>query len=79
MALLAIGGLNTVLSLFYYLRVVKVMVLAPEPEHRRAPAISLLSVPGMYSAALAASMLVLFFWWGGLWKAGMAAATAMVQ
>ena len=29
LVLLAIGGLNTVLSLFYYLRVVRVMVLEP--------------------------------------------------
>ena len=35
LALLAIGGLNTVLSLFYYLRVVRVMVLSPEPEGPR--------------------------------------------
>ena len=35
--LLAIGVLNTVLSLFYYLRVVRVMVLSPEPLYRDAP------------------------------------------
>ena len=40
MGLLAIGGLNTVLSLFYYLRVVKVMTLEPEPENRPAPTIA---------------------------------------
>ncbi len=32
--LLVIGGLNTALSLFYYLRVVKVMTFEPEPEQR---------------------------------------------
>ena len=36
---------NTVLSLFYYLRVVKVMVISPEPLHRRAPTIPLLRWP----------------------------------
>ena len=34
LTLLVIGGLNTVISLFYYLRVVKVMALDPEPEDR---------------------------------------------
>ena len=38
-ALLLIGGLNTVLSLFYYLRVVKVMVMAPESDGRPAPTV----------------------------------------
>ena len=37
----AAGGsaLNTVLSLFYYLRVVRVMTLSPEPLYRDAPEI----------------------------------------
>lgn len=35
MALLVIAGLNTAISLFYYLRVVKVMTMDPEPEDRR--------------------------------------------
>ena len=32
--LLVIGGLNTAISLFYYLRVVKTMTMDPEPETR---------------------------------------------
>lgn len=32
--LLAIGGINTVISLFYYLRVIKTMTLDPEPADR---------------------------------------------
>ena len=32
--LLVIGGLNTAISLFYYLRVVKIMTIDPEPENR---------------------------------------------
>ena len=31
LTLLVIGGLNTVISLFYYLRVVKTMTIDPEP------------------------------------------------
>jgi NADH-quinone oxidoreductase subunit N len=79
LALLAIGGLNTVLALFYYLRVVKVMMLAPEPEHRAAPTIRFLSVPGIYTAILAATLLVLFLCWGGLWIMGRAAAATLLQ
>ena len=41
--LLVIGGLNTVLSLFYYLRIVKVMALETERHEHRAPAIPLVS------------------------------------
>lgn len=35
-AILAIGGLNTVFSLFYYLRVLKAMFLAPRPDGARS-------------------------------------------
>ncbi len=66
LALLAIGGLNTVLSLFYYLRVVRVMVLEGEPADRPAPTIPLLSPPGAYVAVLTAFLIVLFVGWGGL-------------
>ncbi|MCA9173871.1 MAG: NADH-quinone oxidoreductase subunit N [Planctomycetales bacterium] len=31
---LVMGGVNTAISLYYYLRVVKVMTMSPEPEHR---------------------------------------------
>jgi NADH-quinone oxidoreductase subunit N len=78
LTLLVIGGLNTVLSLFYYLRVVKVMLLAPEPEYREAPAIPLWSPPGIYLAVTAAAMLVLFLCWGGLWNMGLAAAAGLL-
>ena len=39
--LLLVGVLNTVLSLFYYLRVVRVMIFSPEPLYRDAPEIPL--------------------------------------
>jgi len=65
-ALLVIGGLNTVLSLFYYLRVVKVMLMAPAPDDRPATEVPLSSIPGAYCAALTLPLLVLGVWWGGL-------------
>jgi NADH-quinone oxidoreductase subunit N len=60
-ALLAVGVLNTVFSLFYYLRVVRVMALAPEPLHRDAPTIPLLSMAGSYCAIMTLPMIVFFF------------------
>ncbi len=40
LALLIVGGMNTAISLFYYLRVVKVMTMDPEPETRTPFAIN---------------------------------------
>ena len=40
-AVLAVGGLNTVFSLFYYLRVLQAMFLAKRPEHARPALIGL--------------------------------------
>ena len=59
--LLFVGVLNTVLSLFYYLRVVRVMIFVPEPLYRDAPTIPLNSAAGLYCAVLTAPLVVLFF------------------
>ena len=64
--LLFIGALNTVLSLYYYLRVVKVMVVSPEPLYRRAPTIPLTSMAGSYCLLLTVPVVLLFFMFGGL-------------
>jgi NADH-quinone oxidoreductase subunit N len=77
-ALLIIGVLNTVLSLFYYLRVVKVMMLGPEREGRPLPSISLGSMPGFYFAILTVPVVALFFLYGGLWNWAHAAASALL-
>ena len=53
--LLLVGVLNTVLSLFYYLRVVRVMIFAPEPLYRPPPEIPLWSMVGSYCALLTAA------------------------
>ena len=77
--LLVIGGLNTVVSLFYYLRVVKVMTLEAEPEGQPAPVVPLFSVPGGYAVALAGMMFLMFFGWEHLWRIGQVAGRALVQ
>ena len=64
--LLLIGALNTVLSLFYYLRVVRVMILQPEPDERPAPTIPIASIPGLACLLLTAPLVVLFVLPNGL-------------
>jgi len=76
-ALLFIGVLNTLLSLFYYLRVVKVMVVSPEPLHRQAPTIPLASLAGSYCALLTVPVVALFFLFGGLLEWARAAAFSL--
>jgi NADH-quinone oxidoreductase subunit N len=66
LTLLGIGALNTVLSLFYYLRVVKVMTLDPEPDHGPSAEVRLSSIPGAYCLIIAVPVVVLGIWWNGL-------------
>ncbi len=61
---LVIGGLNTAVSLFYYLRVVKVMTMEPEPKQRLPLSIPLL--PGAFVIALTIPVIILGVWWDGL-------------
>jgi NADH-quinone oxidoreductase subunit N len=59
--LLFIAVLNTVFSLFYYLRVVRVMIFSPEPLYRDAPEIPLTSLAGGFCAMLTFPVVALFF------------------
>ena len=45
---LSVGGLNTVFSLFYYLRVLNAMFINKRPEGARTAGIPLKSTPGVY-------------------------------
>jgi NADH-quinone oxidoreductase subunit N len=78
LTLLVIGALNTVVSLFYYLRIVKVMVLEPEPEERPAPQIPLWSPTGMYSLIITSPLLLLGVWWDGLFHWASAATNSLL-
>jgi NADH-quinone oxidoreductase subunit N len=69
LALLVIGGLNTVISLFYYLRVLKVMTFDPPPADRPMEAFPLVSLPGAVLTALAVPVVVLGIFWSGLYAA----------
>lgn len=61
---LVVAGLNTVISLIYYLRVVKIMTIDPEPENRIAEPISF--VPGTYVVLVTLPLVFLGIWWNGL-------------
>lgn len=67
-ALLVIGGLNTAVSLFYYLRVVKVMSFEPELKNRPPFSFPLVSFPGAYVVAITLPVLLLGIWWGDLYE-----------
>ncbi len=67
LVLLVIGGLNTVISLFYYLRVLKVMTFDPPPAERTAEAFPLVSIPGALITALVVPVVSLGIFWSGLY------------
>jgi NADH-quinone oxidoreductase subunit N len=75
--LLVIGGLNTALSLFYYLRVVKVMTIDPEPHDRLPVRLSFLSPAGVYLALLTLPVVVLGIWFDELNNFARAAAQGL--
>jgi NADH-quinone oxidoreductase subunit N len=69
--LLVIGGINTVISAVYYLKVMKVMILdRPEEEGvRAAAALPVRAGQVFYGTILAAMIFVLFAAWGPLYQA----------
>lgn len=64
--LLTIGGINTAISLFYYLRVIKVMTIDPEPEDRLPTRLPMLSLAGIYILAMTLPVVVLGVYWNDL-------------
>jgi NADH-quinone oxidoreductase subunit N len=64
---LVVGGINTVLSLFYYLRVLKVMTFDPPPLDRPSEAFPLVSLPGAVVTVLVVPVVVLGLFWSGLY------------
>ena len=57
---LVIAGLNTALSLYYYLRVIKVMTIDPEPDTRRPGSMSY--IPGTFVVLVSLPLIVLGVW-----------------
>ncbi|MEI6240594.1 MAG: NADH-quinone oxidoreductase subunit N [Planctomycetia bacterium] len=69
LVLLVIGGLNTVISLFYYLRVLKVMTFDPPPAERVSEPFPLVSLPGAVVTALVLPVVGFGLFWSGLYAA----------
>jgi len=67
--LLVIGGLNTVLSLFYYLRVIWVMAIEPEPETRMPFSLPATSLEGVFVILITIPVVTLGLWgnWLFVW------------
>lgn len=59
MVLLIIGAVNTAISLFYYLRVIKLMLIDPEPEQRPPLSLPMISPPGVFLFAVTFPILLL--------------------
>jgi NADH:ubiquinone oxidoreductase subunit 2 (subunit N) len=66
LVVLLIGGLNTAISLFYYLRVVKVMTIDPEPKERRTGELTHPWLQPAYVCLVAAPLLFLIVGWSWL-------------
>lgn len=66
MVLLAVGGINTAISLFYYLRVVKVMTMEEEPADRPPFVYSEVSLQGAFVWLVTAPTVLLMLNWNGL-------------
>jgi NADH-quinone oxidoreductase subunit N len=67
LVLLIVGGLNTVLSLFYYLRVLKVMTFDPPSDERVSEPMSLVSLSGALVTGLVVPVVALGIFWSGLY------------
>jgi NADH-quinone oxidoreductase subunit N len=76
--LIGVAGLNTVLSLFYYVRVVKVMMLDAPLDEGAAEGVPMFSWPGLYVLAVTLPVLILGVWWDGLNQWAQAAASQLL-
>lgn len=72
--LLVVGGINTAISLFYYIRVVKVMTIDDEPRDRPPGTFSDVSLQGAYLWLITLPTLGIFLTWD--WLSDMAEAAA---
>ena len=77
--LLAVGGLNTALSLFYYLRIIKTMTMDPEPHNRLPVDFSMVSAEGAYVALVTLPVVVLGVAWDPLYRWAEAASRQLLN
>lgn len=79
MLLLWVGGINTAISLFYYLNVVKVMTIDSEPKDVLPNSFPLVSISGAYLTLITLPMLGLFVSWDWLNEMAQAAARSLLS
>ncbi len=77
MALLLIGGVNSAISLFYYLRVVKLMTMSPATEPASAVSFPLLSPHGLFILFLTLPTAFLILGWERLNAVAIAATRSL--
>lgn len=77
--LIVVAGLNAVLSLFYYVRVVKIMALDPPPEDAPENGLRMFSLAGVYTLAITLPVVILGIWWNGLNEWAVAAASRLLS
>jgi len=77
--LLIVGGLNTAISLFYYLRVVKVMSIDDEPRDRPPLTFSDVSLGGAYLWVITLPTALLIVSWDWLSQVSLAAARYLLS
>jgi NADH-quinone oxidoreductase subunit N len=66
LAMLVVGGMNTAISLYYYLRVVKIMTIDPPPADRPLPTFQLLSIRGIFLVVVTVPVVLLGILFNGL-------------
>lgn len=74
--LLIVGGVNTAISLFYYLRVIKAMTMDPEPADRLPVDFSMISPQGVFVALVTIPVVVMGVFPNEFFKLAKAAAAA---
>jgi len=66
LTMLVVAGVNTAISLYYYLRVVKIMTIDPLPADHPQAEFQLLSVPGIFLVAMTVPVVLLGIWFNEL-------------
>jgi NADH-quinone oxidoreductase subunit N len=68
LSLLVVGGLNTAVSLFYYIRVVKAMTIESESTNRPMPEFPMVSLRGAFIALVTVPVFVLGIFWNQFYQ-----------
>ena len=76
--MLAVGGINIVISLYYYLRLAKVMTIDEPPEDRLPVAVPITSPGGVFVVLMTLPVVGLGIWWDTIHTWVLAAASGLM-